>query len=336
MGSEKVLITGITGQDGSYLTERLLKKGDNVYGLVRDPSNLGHADNHRGDITSVKGDLSDTSGVVKIIKGGGFDVIYNFGGITNLRSAWNDPVGTLTINGVTPCAIVDAVREIGHGRVFLASSREIFGSPNESPQSETTEVAPTNPYGIAKAMCMSFARQYREKYGLFVCTGIFGNHESPRRGLEFVTRKVTLAAAAISLGLVGEKSPNGFDGKPLVDKDLRFEIGDLETIRDWGHADDFIEAAYQIMQLDKSDDYVIATGRGHTIGDLCRTAFEAAGIIDWRKHVVINQAWVNKKEEYPLIGDNSKLRSATGWEPRISFEEMIREMVREDIKRLKK
>ncbi len=335
MSAERVLVTGITGQDGYYLTNILLGSGSIVYGLVRDPNRVESVKNLPKDVRLIKGDLEDLDGIVKVIDDGNFDYIYNLGGITNINDSWKDPAQTLRINGVTPCAIVNSVKKIGHGKVFLAASREIFGQPEITPQNEFTKIAPTNPYGSSKAMCVYTSRQYREKYSTFVSTGIFGNHESPRRGVEFVTRKVTIAAAAISLGLAGERSPKGIDGKPIVNNNLQMEIGDLGTIRDWGHANDFMQATFQLMQLDKPDDYVIATGKAHTIRELCKTAFESVGVTDWSRHIVVNPAWVNKNETVPLVGDYEKLRKATGWKPRITFEEMIGEMVQEDIKRLK-
>ena len=316
----KALITGITGQDGSYLAELLLEKGYEVIGLVRRTSTvnferIGHIQDR---ITLISGDLLDQTSLVQVLDQYRPDEVYNLAAQSFVQTSWQQPVftGEVTALGVT--RVLDAIRMVDPSvRFYQASSSEMFGKVREVPQCETTPFYPRSPYGVAKVYGHWITVNYRESYGLHATSGILFNHESPRRGLEFVTRKVTDGVARIKLG--------------LSDK---LALGNLEARRDWGYAGDYVEAMWMMLQQDEAQDYVIATGRTHSVADLCEVAFGYVDL-DWRDYVVQDPRFMRPAEVDMLVGDASKARKVLGWEPRVSFEELIRMMVDADIAKLK-
>lgn len=323
--SKKALITGITGQDGSYLTELLLKKGYDVYGIIRRASTFNterldhiYQDPHEQGrrLHLVYGDLNDASSLNKILRDVQPDEIYNLGAQSHVRVSFDIPEYTAEIGGLGTLRLLEAIRETGlqNTRFYQASSSELYGKVQEIPQSETTPFYPRSPYGVAKLYSYWITVNYRESYGLFACNGILFNHESPRRGETFVTRKVTRAAASIKLGL----------------QDKLF-LGNLEAKRDWGFAGDYVEAMWLMLQQDEPDDYVIATGETHSVRDLLDEAFGYLGL-DWQAHVEIDPRYFRPAEVDLLIGDASKARRKLGWQPRVSFRELVRMMVDEDMR----
>jgi GDPmannose 4,6-dehydratase len=315
----RALITGIEGQDGSYLAELLLGRGYEVSGTVRvDPEaerpNLAAV---RDRITVLACDLRDRTALPAAIDRCRPDEVYNLAATTFVPGSWDDPVATVEINATAVTAMLEAVsRDHPATRVYQASSSEVFGLPDEAPQSEATPLRPVNPYGIAKAHAQLSADAYREHHGLHVSVGIAFNHESPRRPPSFVTRKVTAAAAAIKLGLERE----------LV-------LGDLDARRDWGHAGDYVEAMWRMLQQDAGDDYVVATGRTHSVRELIDIAFAHAGV-DPGEHLRVDPELVRLEIGAERRGDPARARERLGWEPAVSFEAMIAEMVDRDIERL--
>jgi GDPmannose 4,6-dehydratase len=318
---KKALITGVTGQDGSYLAEFLLEKGYEVHGAVRHSSTdhlerIGHL---RDRIRFVQADLTDQSSLDEAILQVKPDEVYNLAAQSFVPVSWNQPALTSEVTGVGATRLLEAVRRRKpDAKVYQASSSEMFGKVRQVPQSEETPFYPRSPYGVAKAYAHWITVNYRESYGLFACSGILFNHESPRRGLEFVSRKVTHAAARIKLGLA---------------KELR--VGNMDAKRDWGHAADYVRAMWLMLQQAKPDDFVIATGKTHSVRELVELAFAEAGL-DVKKHVVVDPALFRPAEVDALVGDAAKARRVLGWEPTIAFEDMIRGMVREDIKLLER
>ncbi len=323
--SKKALITGITGQDGSYLTELLLEKGYDVFGIIRRASTFNteridhiYQDPHEQGrrLNLVYGDLNDASSLNKILRDVQPDEIYNLGAQSHVRVSFDIPEYTAEIGGLGTLRLLEAIRETGlqNTRFYQASSSELYGKVQEIPQTEKTPFYPRSPYGVAKLYSYWITVNYRESYGLFACNGILFNHESPRRGETFVTRKVTRAAAAIKLGL----------------QDKLF-LGNLDAKRDWGFAGDYVEAMWLMLQQDEPDDYVIATGITHSVSDLLDEAFGYLDL-DWRKHVEIDPRYFRPAEVDLLIGDASKARRKLGWQPRVTFRELIRMMVDADMK----
>ena len=317
MGEKKrALITGITGQDGSYLAELLLEKGYEVHGMVRRSSTetFERLQGCRDELVLHTGDLLDQRSLVDVLRGSEPDEIYNLAAMSYVAASWNQPVLTaeFTATGVT--RMLEAMREVVPGaRFYQASSSEMFGRVLEVPQRESTPFYPRSPYGVAKCYGHFIAVNYRESYGLFACSGILFNHESPRRGREFVTRKVTHAAASIRLGLQEELA-----------------LGNLDAARDWGYARDYVEAMWLMLQQDEPDDYVIATGEAHTVRELVDVAFEHAGL-DPADHVRIDPRFLRPAEVEHLIGDASKAREKLGWEPRTGFHDLVKLMVDADL-----
>lgn len=317
----RALITGITGQDGSYLAEFLLSKGYEVIGLVRRTSTvnferIGHIQDR---LILVSGDLLDQTSLTQVLDEYRPDEVYNLAAQSFVQTSWQQPVftGEVTALGVT--RLLDAIRTVDPKiRMYQASSSEMFGKAREVPQKETTPFYPRSPYGVAKVYGHWITVNYRESYGLHATSGILFNHESPRRGLEFVTRKVTDGAARIKLG--------------LADK---LALGNLEARRDWGFAGDYVRAMWMMLQQEKADDYVIATGVTHSVRDLCEVAFGYLDL-DWRDYVVQDPRFMRPAEVDLLVGDASKARAVLGWEPTVTFEELIHMMVDADIARLKK
>ncbi|HYM64879.1 MAG TPA: GDP-mannose 4,6-dehydratase [Candidatus Sulfotelmatobacter sp.] len=317
------LITGITGQDGPYLAELLLSKGYRVYGLVRRLStpNMENISHIYDKIELLSGDLLDQGSLTDAIKISKPVEVYNLAAQSFVKASWDQPVltGEFTALGVT--RMLEAIRTVDPKiRFYQASSSEMFGKVTESPQKETTRFHPRSPYGVAKVYGHYITLNYRESFGIFACSGILFNHESPRRGIEFVTRKITNAVARISLG-----------------KQDKLELGSLEPKRDWGFSGDYVEAMWLMLQQEKPDDYVIATGENHSVREFVEEAFRVVGIKDWEKHVIANTTKHMRPAEVDyLIGDASKARKVLGWKPKTSFRELVEMMVKADVEREKK
>jgi len=319
--ARRALVTGITGQDGSYLAELLLDKGYEVHGMVRRSSTetFQRLESIRDDIVLHTGDLLDQRSLVDVLRACDPDEIYNLAAMSFVAASWSQPVLTAEFTALGVTRMLEAMREVRpDARFYQASSSEMFGKVLEVPQRESTPFYPRSPYGVAKCYGHFITVNYRESYDLFACSGILFNHEGERRGLEFVTRKVTHGAAAIKLGLQEE-----------------LLLGNLDAERDWGYAKDYVEAMWLMLQQDEPDDYVIATGKAHSVRELVQVAFERAGI-DPDKHVRLDPRFLRPAEVEHLIGDASKAREKLGWEPRTSFEEMVRLMVDADIELLER
>ncbi len=317
--AKTALVTGITGQDGSYLAELLLEKGYRVVGMTRRTSTEVHEriEHIVGDVEIVSGDLLDQSSITSIVNDVRPNEIYNLAAQSFVPASWTQPVltGEFTALGVT--RVLEAIRQVDPTiRFYQASSSEMFGNTPESPQNEATTFYPRSPYGVAKVYGHWITVNYRESYGLYACSGICFNHESPRRGKEFVTRKISNGVARIKLGRA---------------KELR--LGNLDAHRDWGYAGDYVRAMWLMLQQEAPDDYVIATGRTHSVRDFVRIAFEVAGLGSCEPYVVIDPRFVRPAEVDRLIGDARKARSALGWDPEVSFEQLVAMMVESDIKR---
>ncbi|MCY3797389.1 MAG: GDP-mannose 4,6-dehydratase [Chloroflexi bacterium] len=318
--TRKALITGITGQDGSYLAEFLLAKGYDVYGMVRRTSTVHHEriQHIQDQLHLVQGDMGDLSSLITAISAVEPDEIYNLAAQSFVPISWNQPVFTGDITGLGVTRMLDAVRTVNPAiRFYQASSSEMFGKVREVPQTEATPFYPRSPYGVAKVYGHWITVNYRESYDLFTCSGILFNHESPRRGLEFVTRKVTYHVAKIKLELGNE-----------------IRIGNLDSKRDWGYAGDYVRAMWQMLQQDQPDDYVIATGKTHSVERLLEIAFGHVGL-NWRDYAVQDRRFMRPAEVALLVGDPSKAKRTMGWAPQISFEELIGMMVEADLKKLR-
>jgi GDPmannose 4,6-dehydratase len=316
------LITGITGQDGSYLAELLLDKGYDVHGMVRRASTekFERIEHIRDRITLHQGDLLDQRSLVDALRASKPDEIYNLAAMSFVAVSWTQPTLTAEFTGTGVTRMLEAMREACPGaRFYQASSSEMFGKVREVPQTETTPFYPRSPYGVAKAYGHFITVNYRESYDLHATTGILFNHESPRRGLEFVTRKITWHAAAIKHG--------------KLDK---LKLGNLDARRDWGYAKDYVEAMWMIVQQDEPGDYVIATNSDNSVRDCVEIAFDEAGIADWEQYVETDQSLVRPAEVDHLIGDYAKAERVLGWKPQTSFEELIRLMTRSDLELLKR
>ncbi|HTU16731.1 MAG TPA: GDP-mannose 4,6-dehydratase [Gemmataceae bacterium] len=310
------LITGITGQDGSYLAELLLSEGYRVYGLVRRVSNENYQrlEHLRASLTLVQADLLDQTSLVAALEEAQPGEIYNLAAQSFVPASWQQPVLTAEFTALGVTRLLDAVRKVcPQARFYQASSSEMFGKVRETPQRETTPFHPRSPYGVAKVYGHYITVNYRESYGLFACSGILFNHESPRRGLEFVTRKITHGVARIKHGLADE-----------------LRLGNLEAKRDWGFAGDYVRAMWLMLQQDEADDYVVGSGETHSVEEFVRIAFDHAGL-DWRRHVVIDPRFYRPAEVDLLLGDAAKARRKLGWYPQMSFEQMVRTMVDADI-----
>lgn len=334
---KKAFITGITGQDGSYLTELLIKKGYEVYGLIRRSSkpSYGNVAHIKEKINFCLGDLADAACINRLVREIEPNEVYNLASQSHVRESWDQPLATADQTGLGALRIFEAVRQYcPRARVYQASTSELFGETDGNHQNEDTPIKPANPYGAAKALAHFDAQVYRKSFNLFISTGILFNHESPRRSPDFVTRKISLAVASIKLGLKGNKIPHGEAGQPVVNSRGKLELGNLDAKRDWGFAGDYVGAMWKILQQDKPDDFVIATGQVHTVREFCQSAFSAVGL-DWQKHVVISKRWFRPTETGPLVGDASKARRILGWKPKVSFEELVEMMVKSDLETLK-
>lgn len=319
--SKRALITGITGQDGSYLAEFLLEQGYEVHGMVRRSSTEGfeRIRHIRARITLHQADLLDQLSIVRLLDAIRPQEVYNLAAMSFVPTSWEQPLltGEFTALGVT--RMLEAIRQVDSGiRFYQASSSEMFGDVREEPQNENTRFWPRSPYGVAKVYGHWITVNYRESFGIFGCSGILFNHESPRRGKEFVTRKVTDAVARIKLG--------------LQDK---LRLGNLDAMRDWGFAGDYVRAMWMMLQQDKPDDYVVATGEKHSVRELVETAFSYVGL-DWRRYVEIDAQLIRPAEVCTLRGDASKARRVLGWQPHVSFTALVRMMVDSDLETVRR
>ena len=314
---KRALITGINGMDGSYLADLLLEKGYEVFGMERRTStpnriNSGHLEDK---ITFVNGDLTDQNSLYRCLKESNPHEVYNLASQSFVGESWNTPEQTGDVTGLGVLRILEAIREYGKDiKFYQASTSELYGRMVENPAKETTPFYPRSPYGVAKLYGHWITKNYRESYDMFNVSGILFNHESERRGIEFVTRKITDGVAKIHLGL----------------KDY-ITLGNLDAKRDWGYAPDYVEAMWLMLQQDKPDDYVIATGEHHTIRDFLTVAFDCVDITDWEKYVLQDERYMRPAEVAVLRGDSTKARNELGWEPKTSFEQMVSRMVANDI-----
>jgi GDPmannose 4,6-dehydratase len=324
-GMPRALVTGITGQDGLYLSELLLSKGYEVFGLIRGQNNPKRAlvQSVVPDVTLLTGDLTDLSSLLRAFEAAAPGEVYNLGAISFVAYSWENAHLTAEVTGKGVLNILEALRLYSHDdpsrvRFYQASSSEMFGKVQEVPQRETTLLWPRSPYGVAKVFGHYMTINYRESYGLHASSGILFNHESPRRGPEFVTRKVSRAVARISLGLQESVT-----------------MGNLDAKRDWGYAGDYVEAMWLMLQQPVADDYVVATGETHSIRDLLDVAFRHVGIEDWSPFVLQDQRYMRPAEVELLVGDASKARDKLGWRPRVGFEQLVRMMVDADLEEQK-
>ena len=314
--SKRVLITGITGQDGSYLAELLLDKGYDVAGMVRRSStvNMERVAHLAGDVEFVPGDLLDQASMIEVLRTHRPDEVYNLAAQSFVHTSFGQPVltGETTALGVT--RLLDAIRLVDPSiRYYQASSSEMFGHARQVPQTEDTPFHPRSPYGVAKVYGHWITINYRESYDLHASSGILFNHESPRRGLEFVTRKISHGASAISLGLADE-----------------LRLGNLDAKRDWGFAGDYVEAMWLMLQQDEPDDFVVCTGETHSVREFCELAFSRLGL-DWQDYVVVDEAFLRPAEVDLLVGDSSKAAERLGWKPQTDFADLVEMMVDADL-----
>jgi len=318
---KRALITGINGMDGSYLADLLLEKGYEVYGMERRTSspNRTNTKHLEGKITFLHGDLTDQNSLVRCLRESNPNEVYNLGSQSFVGESWNTPEQTSDVTGLGVLRMLEAIREYGKEvRFYQASSSEMFGRMVENPAKESTPFYPRSPYGVAKLYGHWITKNYRESYDMFACSGILFNHESERRGIEFVTRKITDGVARIHLG--------------LQDKIM---LGNLDAKRDWGYSPDYCEAMWLMLQQDKPDDYVIATGETHSIRDFLDAAFKHIGVTDWSNYVGQDPRFMRPAEVDVLRGDSTKALSDLGWKPKTSLEEMVSKMVKNDIEILK-
>lgn len=330
---KRALITGITGQDGSYLAELLLEKGYEVYGIMRRKSKVdyGNVEHLTEQIHLLYGDMSDLTSLIMAMRESQADEVYNLAAQSFVATSWDTPVGTAEIDALGVTNMLEAIRIVKpECRFYQASTSEMFGMVQEVPQRETTPFYPRSPYGVAKLYGHWITKNYRESYGMYACSGILFNHESERRGYEFVTRKITNAAARIKFGL-----------------QEKLELGNMSAKRDWGHSADYVRAMWLMLQQEKPDDYVISTGKAHEVREFVDIAFDMAGLrLRWegegreekaygadsgKELVCVNPAFFRPAEVEFLLGDASKARQELGWEPEISFEELVSRMVRNDM-----
>ena len=328
MATKKALITGITGQDGSYLAEFLIQKGYYVYGIIRRSSNFNtgridhlyqdpHEKNRR--LNLIYGDLNDASSLNFIIKTVQPDEIYNLGAQSHVKVSFEVPEYTAEITALGTTRLLEAIRDTGvKTKFYQASSSEMYGKALQTPQNEKTPFYPRSPYAAAKVYAYWMTVNYREAYGMFVCNGILFNHESPRRGETFVTRKITMAMARIKYGL-----------------QKKLYLGNLDARRDWGFAGDYVQAMWLMLQQPKAGDYVIATGENHSVREFLQEAFGYAGL-DWRKFVIIDKRYFRPTEVDVLLGDSSKARRVLKWKPKVNFKELVRMMVDSDMALVRK
>jgi GDPmannose 4,6-dehydratase len=319
MANKRALITGITGQDGSYLAEFLLSKDYEVFGLVRRTStvNFERIKHIQDNIELISGDLLDQNSLINAIKESNPDEIYNLASQSFVPTSWKQPVFTGEATALGVARVLEAIRAVNPKiKFYQASTSEMFGKAREVPQTEKTQFYPRSPYGVAKLYGHWITINYRESYNMFCCSGILFNHESPRRGLEFITRKVTNAASKIKLGLSNE-----------------LRLGNLDAKRDWGFTGDYVKAMWLMLQQDKPDDYVISTGITHSVRDLVQIAFGYVNL-NWKDYVIVDPKFVRPAEVELLLGDSTKALKKLGWAPETSFEELIKMMIDADLERI--
>jgi len=335
MVKKTALVTGCTGQDGSYLAEFLLKKGYKVAGLVRQTSNIAYANiSHiQHDLDLIQADLLDPVCLREAIQKVRPDEVYNLASQSHPSESFKQPIHTAEITALGAHRVLDATYDVNpETKFYQASSSEMYGWVKEIPQNEDTPFNPANPYAASKLYAHTMTKIYRASYNMFAVCGILFNHESPRRHLGFVTQKVTYAAACAKLGIKNSENLNE-EGEPIV-KNGKVALGNLEAKRDWGFAGDYVEAMYLMLQQDFPDDFVIATGVTHTIGDLCEEAFNYVGL-PWEKYVTVDQRFIRPTETGPLIGDASKAKKILGWTPKVNFKVLVAMMVDAHLARLK-
>jgi len=316
------LITGVNGQDGSYLADLLLTKDYKVYGMERRCSTKNRVNTHHleGKINFINGDLTDQNSLLRCLQESKPDEIYNLGAMSFVGESWNSPEATGDVDALGVLRMLEAVRAYGKDiKFYQASTSEMFGKVTEIPQTETTRFYPRSPYGVAKVYGHWITKNYRESYGMYACSGILFNHESERRGIEFVTRKISNAVARIHCGL-----------------DNYVSLGNIEPQRDWGYAPDYVEAIWLMLQRSNPQDYVIATGQTHSVKDFLKIAFECVDIKDWERYVKQDPQFMRPAEVDHLVGDASKAKKDLGWSPKTSFSEMIQRMVTNDINLIRK
>lgn len=319
--TKRALITGITGQDGSYLAEFLLSKGYEVHGMVRRASTEGfeRIQHIRDHLHLHQADLLDQLSLVRLLADVRPHEVYNLAAMSFVPISWEQPLLTGEFTGLGVTRMLEAIRHVDRTiRFYQASSSEMFGAVREEPQNENTPFYPRSPYGVAKVYGHWITVNYRESFGIFACSGILFNHESPRRGKEFVTRKVTDAVARIKLGL-----------------QEKLYLGNLDSMRDWGYAGDYVEAMWLMLQQPKPDDYVVATGEKHSVRELVELAFDYVEL-DWKRHVEVDPKLIRPAEVYTLRGDATKARQVLGWRPKVSFPELVRMMVDADLERVRR
>ena len=313
---KKALITGITGQDGSYLAELLLSKGYQVFGMVRRASteNFARIEHLRERLHLLQGDLLDTNSLHAVLEQAKPDEVYNLAAQSFVPTSWQQPVLTAEFTALGVVRLLDAIRKVcPHARFYQASSSEMYGKVQETPQSETTPLYPRSPYGVAKVYGHQITINYRESYDMYACSGILFNHESPRRGLEFVTRKITYSVARIKLGMANE-----------------LRLGNLQAKRDWGFAGDYVRAMWLMLQQSTPEDYVVGTGECHSVEEFVRIAFDHAKL-DWRKYVVVDPNFYRPAEVDLLLADPTKARKQLDWEPEVDFSDLVKMMVDADL-----
>jgi GDPmannose 4,6-dehydratase len=311
------LITGITGQDGSYLAELLLAKGYKVYGVRRRTSqaHYGCSEHLKDDINFIYADMTDQASLIRAVEKSQPDEVYNLAAQSFVQTSWEQPVLTAEVNGTGAINLLEAIRLVkSDARFYQASTSEMFGKVQEMPQTESTPFYPRSPYGVAKLFAHWTTVNYRESYPMFTCSGILFNHESPRRGVEFVTRKITHTVARIKYGLTNE-----------------LRLGNLDAKRDWGYAGDYVKAMWLMLQQDVPDDYVIATGQTHTVREFVEKAFEYVGL-NYRDYVTIDPRFIRPAEVEVLLGNPEKARTKLGWAPEVNFEQLVHMMMEEDLR----
>ena len=333
--AKSALIIGVSSQDGSYLADLLLEKGYDVTGTIRRSTAFYHENilHLYGKINIQIADLIDHESLIHAVKESNPDEVYNIAAQSVPGDCWVQPFYTGEVTGLGPVRVMEAVRHFApQAKFYQATSREIFGNIEAESATEETLPDANNPYGIAKAYAHMMVRSYRESYNMFTCGGILFNHESPRRGLHFVTRKITAGVACIKNGV--KNPPLNELGNPLVDHDGKLHLGLLDAKRDWGYAKEYVEAMWLMLQQDKPKDYIIGTNTTHTVREACQIAFERVGL-NWEDYVVSNEKLLRPTEIKELKGDYSKAKEELGWEPKTSFKELIELMVDEDLKRFK-
>jgi len=321
--AKTAFLTGITGQDGSYLAELLLSKGYKVHGLVRRLStqNYWRIEHILDKITLIDGDLVDNAAVFNAIKKSEPDEVYNLGAQSFVQTSFKQAEYTSEVNALGTLLILEAIRNVNPAiKFYQAATSELFGKVQETPQTEKTPFYPRSPYGISKLFAYWTTINYRESYNLFACNGILFNHESPRRGIEFVTRKISNAVAQIKLGKKKDK----------------IVLGNMDAKRDWGFAGDYVEAMWMMLQQKTPDDFVIATGENHDIKEFCEAAFEVIGVKDWEKHVTTSAEFMRPAEVNVLLGNPAKAKKILGWKPKTSFKQLVKLMVEADLAMEKK